>query len=79
MGREHSPTSCAGQSSPATCIRDIFRHQNQPFRTGTCSRVIKHHGDSLGMMSVRDEWIKKKWHIDTMEYHVPIKRNENFL
>ena len=24
-----------------------------------------------------DEWIKKKWYIDTMEYYSAIKRNKN--
>ena len=47
MVREHRLARRAGRSSPATCIRDIFRHQSQPFRTGSCSRVIKHNGDSL--------------------------------
>ena len=26
-----------------------------------------------------DEWIKKMWHIDTMEYYSAIKRNETEL
>ena len=53
MGREHRMSSqVCWPVSHATCIRDIFRHQNQPFRTGSCSRVIKHDGGSLDMMSV---------------------------
>lgn len=51
--QEHSPARCAGPSSPTTSIRDAFRHQDQPFRISTCSRVIKHDGDSSDKMSIQ--------------------------
>ena len=36
-------------------------------------------GNWILSLGLRDEWIKKKWYIHTMEYYVLIKRNENVL
>ena len=54
------------------CERDVVWN----VRIGRSLRLVRIHPIKQPKCPSTDEWIKKMWHISTMEYYSAIKRNE---
>ena len=68
---------------PAIALLGIYpRDRGMLFRRGTCTRMFIAALSIIAKVwkepksPLMDEWIKKMWHVYTMEYYSVIQRNE---